>query len=432
MGVMACAPNYYRPETRATLVPQNGPRARVYATQYGGLTQRTVRTNFRSDKNAHVIVGRLGGDGRIEILFPENPNASTLILGGKTYNVAPFEAPYDGVPQLYRYASEIYRTHSARMDSYDGLGNGYVFVIASEHPFLTEALDNHGVWADSVEVDDYLSLSDPRAAIRDFANVLAGGMPYSLDYAGVLSTYAFGSYGAHQAWDCAAMVSVLGSHGTDWALGMMNFGWSGWSAFRYSPYAGCGFAYDRRYLMAQSGYFRRSWGSPNWGYGGWVYGGTTNPTITPTTQMPGKISFASGERRPGRLTADESGSGLNLARPRFGDPGSRPTLASTSTSTSTSTRPSRPRYEGPRAKPTVQDWAPPIRETRVPYDRSNRPVLHSAGSSGSSGSSSGSGSTRSSSGSSSGSSSSTPAASSSSSSRPSGSQGAGRIAPKNP
>src|SRR5256885_1193270 len=156
LGVAACA-TANTSSTRAALAPRNGPHARVYANYTGGLTGRTVRTRFEVSETANVLVGRLGGDGSIEILFPETPRASSLVSGNKTYTARTFEAEYDGVPQLYSYASHVQRSYGAYLDSYDGRGNGFVFIIASEHPLATEKLDDHGEWSDSLEVENYFN-----------------------------------------------------------------------------------------------------------------------------------------------------------------------------------------------------------------------------------------------------------------------------------
>ncbi len=368
LGAVACV-GANRPETRATLVPQDGPIARVFATQYGGLTHRAVQTSFRVDKMAHVIVGRLGGDGRIEILFPEHPHAPTRVAADKTYSLGMFAAQYDGIPQVFQYTTRIYRTHSARLDSYDGLGNGYVFAIASEYPIHTDLLDDHGFWSDSVAVPDYQSLSDPRGAIRDLAVLLTRGMPYSLNYAGVLTTSSFGSM-AHASGDCAELVSAFGEIGAAYWLRMVNVGASSWPSgsalgFGLSPFAGCGSAHDRRYLRPLVV--------------------TLVPTVAENTPRanPG---FSSGARRPG-FTGGEGGARISLARPRLGGQGTTPPVASSSTATLQT----RPRIDSPRARPTAQTWAPPIRDTRPSVDRNdyseraNSPRPSLSGSSGSSG-----------------------------------------------
>jgi len=374
LGAGACASaNTY--ETRAMLAPKNGPKAHVYVSYFGGMTNRTVRTTFRTDQNAHVIVGRLGGDGRVEILYPETPKSPTLVAKAKTYSARTFASSYDALPQLYSYASRMPRAYGARADSYDGLGNGFIFIIATQYPMFTDALDDHGMWSDSLTVDDYYTSNDPRYAIRDFAEVLTRGMPYSLDYASSFTTSRFSSY-ADAAMDCQLLQSAFGSVGSEYQLRMMNMSlgfmgssfdplssyFGGFDAWHtgFSPYVGCGNAYDRRYLAF--GAFRRS----GWGYGyGYGWGPTipVNP-VTPAKEPTTKFAFNTLTRRPGFRNGSESGSAINVTRPRF---------------------------DGQRQKPTnTNSWAPPIQQTRTTivdrndhFDRSNSSRNYSPGATGS-------------------------------------------------
>lgn len=361
LGAAACA-SANTSGTRATLAPQNGPKARVSASYFGGLTSRTVRTTFRTDKNAHVLVGRLGGDGRVEILYPESPRASTLVRGGRTYNARSFGTTTDGVPQLYAYASRAPRSFGARTDSYDGRGNGFIFIIATQYPMFTEVLDDHGFWSDSLEVEDYYSSFDPRYAIRDLADELTRGMPYSLDYADSFGTSAFTGY-ADRALDCSALYGL--SYGFEPYGGFSRFGWmpaygwllgSGFDSFSwyfmrpsmfytngYSSMDACGLRY--------SGSMRR-YGMSGWGFGsGWdggrivIFPPTAKP---PTAPEPTKrVSFSPESRRPGFRNGSESGAAINLTRPRL---------------------------DGQRSKPSTptSSWAPPIQGTRSTVDRYDR------------------------------------------------------------
>jgi hypothetical protein len=376
LGATACA-SASTSATRAQLTPQNGPKARVTASYHGGLTARTVRTSFRTDKNAHVIVGRLGGDGRIEILYPDTPQASTQVRGGKSYNTRSFSTNYDGLPQMYSFASRAPRSYGARVDSYDGRGNGFIFIIATQYPMFTDVLDDHGYWADSLEVEDYYSSYDPRYAIRDLADELTRGMPYSLDYADSFSSAAFTSY-ADMAFDC----SVMGGFGFDYEPGgrfrnagwMPAYGWwfgSGFDSFAwyfnrppdfftngYSSLSACGMG---RYASS------RRYGSSYWGFSaGWspqrpgVPWGPT--TITPKPEPTTPLGFSPLSRRPGFRNGGESGPAFGLGRTRI---------------------------DGQRPKPTTtaSSWSPPpIRGTRTTADRADRFDRASSGRASSSGS----------------------------------------------
>ncbi|MEK7402162.1 MAG: hypothetical protein AABZ80_07330 [Gemmatimonadota bacterium] len=363
LGASACA-TAGNTGARAVLSPQNGPKAQVYASYSGGLTLRTVRTTFKTAQNAHVIVGRLGGDGRVEILYPENPKSSTQVRGGKTYSARSFGTNSDGVPQIYAYASRAPRSYGARVDSYDGRGNGFIFIIAAQYPMFTEVLDDHGFWADSLEVDDYYSSFDPRYAIRDLADELTRGMPYTLDYANSFTSTAFTGY-ADMAFDCSALSGL--SWGFDPYGGYSRYGWmpaygwwfgSGfdsftWRSMRPSMFYTSGYSYaggmssqhacGLRYAGSHR-YADRGWGS------GWDGGRIVvfPPTAKPPTPEPTKrVSFSPESRRPGFRNGNESGPAISLTRPRLDGQRSK-------TSTSTST------------------WAPPMQGTRTTFDRNSR------------------------------------------------------------
>ena len=329
LGISACA-SVNRPSSRM-LTPANGPRARVYVSYFGGLTARTVHTTFSTDKNAYVIVGRLGGDGRVEILYPETPLSPTLVSGGKTYTARGFSSSYDGAPQLYQYASRAPRSYSARMDSYDGRGNGFVFIIATTYPMFTDILDDHGVWSDALEVEDYYSAYDPRYSITDLAETLTGGMPYTLDYASSFSSMAYTSYSDAQ-WDCAAfgaaglaygsMVNFLGVTGWSplhyWTAGFGAFGWYFWRPMmaytnNYSIYGPC-VGGDRRY-----GYGLYAMGFP-WDHTHSRFdfpGMYTTPVVLPSPAPTSPSGFTPAARRPGFRYGSESGPSASLTRQRL-------------------------------------------------------------------------------------------------------------------
>lgn len=343
--------------TRTILVPQNGPSAHVYASYFGGLTSRSVRTTFRTDRHAHVIVGRLGGDGRVEILYPENPRATTLVRGGKTYSARSFATNYDGIPQMYSYASRAPRSSAALTDSYDGRGNGFIFIIATQVPMFTEILDNHGAWSDSLEVEDYHSSFDPRYAIRNLAEELTRGLPYTLDYASSFMSSAYTSY-ADAMYDCSFAVHSFGyESGGFYSDGWLPaYGWwfgSGFDSFawyfmRPPSFFSSGYASQRACGMPYRGYQR--YGSyytfaSDWGTSpvGTPKLGPNKPAAPEPTRT---LGFSTDSRRPGFRNGDESGPALSLTRPRF---------------------------DGQRQKTnTTSSWAPPPGRTRMTVDRNDR------------------------------------------------------------
>jgi hypothetical protein len=206
---------------RSQLVPQNGPRARIMASYNGDIATRRVRASFSVDKAAYVMVGHLAGDGRIRILYPEHLATSNRVDAKKTYAVNSASAQYDAVPQLYSFASRAYRSVSARADSYDGRGNGYLFVVASAYPLELSELATDGVF-DEYAVEDYTTTSDPRYSINQLAQFVARGVPYTLDYADSFMTQSYSSY-ATAAVDCGMLSGILGGFMTS-SAGMFGYG----------------------------------------------------------------------------------------------------------------------------------------------------------------------------------------------------------------
>ena len=216
------------------LKPEDGPKASVWVDYTGGLLNRSLQASFRTEQFAYVMVGHLGGDGRIRVLFPESPDESGYVRGKKYYRTVSTPAYYDAIPSLFSYTASPYRGAGAMHDSYDGRGHGYVFIIASRTPLRYEVLYDYGDWAE-LEMDGYTRHHDPRYAIRSFANVLAGGAKYTLKFATSFMTTSFDTY-ATRAWDCA-MLSSLGMFGGSTL-------WSAWHTsllgFRFSPSSYCG------------------------------------------------------------------------------------------------------------------------------------------------------------------------------------------------
>ena len=123
------------------------------------------------------MVAHLGGDGRIEVLYPTDARETGYVPAGKWFRTPAFSAYYDAVPQLYSFAMTPYRSVGARLDSYDGRGNGFIFVIASRNPLRFDRVSQSGLW-DDYEVSSYRSTYDARTSIRQFADEIAGSHDY--------------------------------------------------------------------------------------------------------------------------------------------------------------------------------------------------------------------------------------------------------------
>lgn len=179
-ALAACAPRA-RSEGPRPLVPEDGPEtsASVYF-DHDGFGRNAVAT-VHVRESAHVLVGHLGGDGVVRVLYPESPRASGFVWRRTTIRTGWFAADYDLDPGRWFRLPGLFRSASARFHSYDGRGHGYVFVVSSARPLDYRRVSDGGEW-DEFEVRDYHLLVDPRRAILEFADAV-GGSGYALEYA---------------------------------------------------------------------------------------------------------------------------------------------------------------------------------------------------------------------------------------------------------
>lgn len=221
------------------LKPENGPNGSIQVSFDGGLINRTANAWFRVDQSAYVIVAHLGGDGVIRVLYPATPRQYGAVYTRKTLQTGRFGAEYDGAPHLYTFTLSPFRGVGARMDSYDGRGHGYVFMIATRSPLYVNEIIDGTDW-DEVDVLNYYGASDPRLAIRDYAEMLTSGLPYTLKFASSFTSQSFTNYAANAA-DCYALAALGFAH-------LAGF-WGSWgapslflgpSSGLYSGYSACG------------------------------------------------------------------------------------------------------------------------------------------------------------------------------------------------
>ena len=317
------------PEGPRPIAPEAGPRVSIRVGYSGGLLNRSLTAFFRVDPGAYALIGHLGGDGVIRILWPSTPDGSGWVVGGKSRRTATFEAPYDGVPSLFSYSTSPHRNVGALSNSYDGRGHGYVFIIAARRPLAYGVLEDElGNWSEW-EVSDYSRTPDPRYAIRDFADAVARGLPYTLEYAGSFTTTHYDQV-ASRSWDCA-LLSSFGAFGNAFMWSAMNYYSPVGGMLRFSPSSYCGFPYHYQ--------TRYAW---------MVRGGSDHPpvptvpttTIIPTKPTPGEP--APTLDRPGRrglgpgaptttrntITRVEptngAESGVSRSRPTYGTGRTRP------------------------------------------------------------------------------------------------------------
>lgn len=325
----ACAPvtsgNPPRP-----IAPQEGPRGSVRATYYGGLLHRTVDATFHVEQNAYVLVGHLGGDGVIRVLYPTNGNERGLVKGGKMLRTRYFNAHYDAAPSFFFARTPMSRAMGAAFDSYDGRGNGYVFMVASRSPLAYDEVSDFGLW-EEVEVSNYYNSFDPRIAVRDFADLVSGGYPYSLDFASSFSSFDMDAFAS--GFECALFENA----------GFFGYN-SMWNAFGSSPWS-----FGRRSLCGRNRYAYLGPRRPTYTAAATTPSTPSGPANTPTLGGRPVHRPGSGPRRTFALDRSPFGStdeGIAV-RPR--GLGARGTSRSTGNETTRSSRPfDSPRMSQPR------------------------------------------------------------------------------------
>jgi hypothetical protein len=334
-----------------------GPKASIYATYSGGLLNRRVDPVFRVDKAAYVMVAHLGGDGQIEVLYPRDARESGQVPGGKYFRTRSFSAYYDAAPQLYSFATTHFRNVGARIDSYDGAGHGFVFLIAAKYPMRFDRISEFGLW-DEFEVLNYRWTSDPRESVKEFADLIAGNQAYTLKFASSFAANDASGY-ADYLFDCAFFASSFGYSG----LSSWNFPASAWGFFASSGrnyFSGCpryGFA-SRQYVLGNGYSSNRPGFTPTYP----VTPGTPPNPQPPKgpltlTRPPGRrLGDAGPALGPNRSTFSRPSTGAIDFAPRDGDRGGRGGRSfgpSRGTEFGDRSSPrSTPTYDAPRSTPT--------------------------------------------------------------------------------
>jgi hypothetical protein len=105
---------------------------------------------FRTENDAYVTILRVDTDGRVRILFPQDPYDPNLAHGGETYTVGDLDGQ-----------------DAFMVDDYPGVG--YVFAVASQAPFIYDQLTANDHWSlqqvsaltdGRIHGDPYSSLQD--------------------------------------------------------------------------------------------------------------------------------------------------------------------------------------------------------------------------------------------------------------------------------
>jgi hypothetical protein len=239
---------------------------------------RTVDAVFTLDQDAYVLIGHLGADGRIKVMYPGTPGAPALVRAGDQIETQPLSVPEDRL--VNGYAQQVARTRmvQAIQDSYDGRGIGYVFIVASSEPLNTADFieGDHWTW---LEATDYLTTSDPRIEVRELADELAtpavvglAGATYTLEFAPAVRTIYAGldSYSDYAYSDYAFADCSYGSGFSPYGFGL---GWAIAPAYTGAWYRGVASPFIANWGASS---LSTSWFSPFGGASGYpssAYGG---------------------------------------------------------------------------------------------------------------------------------------------------------------
>ncbi len=174
-----------------SIADREGPGVRIRADMESYTGARRVRAFFQSNDDAYVVIGQIGPDGVLRIVFPTNPHDDGFVQGGHSYQTAQFFAGYaDEYSYRLRNVGLYNYNTAAEHDSYDG-GLGYLFVIASWRPMHVEQFSDEGRW-DTFELTDEEYMRDPRPAVHELASLLVGDQPeaYTVKFASYFNTLA--------------------------------------------------------------------------------------------------------------------------------------------------------------------------------------------------------------------------------------------------
>jgi hypothetical protein len=148
-----------------------------------------VRVYFRTDTDAYVTILRVDTDGRVRVLFPEEPWDDNFARGGRAYEVRPGDE---------RYAFYV--------DEYPG--QGYVFAIATLDPYDYRGIVRGDHWDYAVIGNNGRLTGDPYVAVQDLVDLI---VPANYDAYGYdVATYyveQYYDYPRFLCYDCHSYVA---------------------------------------------------------------------------------------------------------------------------------------------------------------------------------------------------------------------------------
>jgi hypothetical protein len=216
-----------------------GPRAQIWTSDEFGSGNR-IRTSFRLDDDAYVIVVNVGLDGYANVIFPESPEDDGFVRGGRIYRLPSF---FPGFASHFSSSyGRLYNATNAYDDIYDRYA-GYVFIIASWRPMHFQATEEMGLW-DEYRLAAHEQRLDPYVVMHRFADRLVSGR--ARDYTARFARYAAFSGGfarARSFASCSLYGPVLG-YFPSWAFSTAGNWWMPvYGLGYYGRGSRCGYGY---------------------------------------------------------------------------------------------------------------------------------------------------------------------------------------------
>jgi hypothetical protein len=138
------------------LHPQDGPSVQLWTNrEHGSVVQRgeRIRVFFRTDSDGYITVLRVDTDGRVRLLYPDEPWEDNFARARRSYEV-----------------DRRYRDFAFVIDDYPG--EGYVFAIVTLDPFNYARVVRGDHWDYRAIAADGRIAGDPYAALQDIANLI--------------------------------------------------------------------------------------------------------------------------------------------------------------------------------------------------------------------------------------------------------------------
>ncbi len=163
----------------------HGPDVRIRANVVNSRNTRLIQPLVSLTDSAYLVIGDIGDDGTLRILYPERPGEPNLVRRGRGAFEGPRFQPRVILP-FVNTAFTVART-----------APGYTFVIASASPLdLTKLAEGERWSVFDVYYENHMN--DPRPAITDLAAAITSNVgDISISYAG----YAWGLVGQRQAME---------------------------------------------------------------------------------------------------------------------------------------------------------------------------------------------------------------------------------------